>query len=139
MSGIKGTKSDSGAAKRKRQKLAEVFAKSQEGSLFKHFARPGCGVTVSNEVNRTSDSESSQTLHSSCLSSTSSASCSYSNVNILTEHEETRTVMQPEQVSLFTYVNECACELYMTITIAHFLHILLQLMLYANSVCVQCQ
>jgi len=29
MSGIKGTKSDSGAAKRKRQKLAEVFAKSQ--------------------------------------------------------------------------------------------------------------
>ena len=64
MSGIKGTKSDSGAAKRKRQKLAEVFAKSQEGSLFKHFARPGCGVTVSNEVNQTSDSESSQTLHS---------------------------------------------------------------------------
>jgi len=92
-------------------------------------------LAVSNEVNQTSESESSQTLQlqSSCLSLTSSASCSYSNVNIRTEHEE--TVMQPEQVSLFTYVNECACELYDYYDCSFLTYFTSIIVLYANSVC----
>ena len=41
MYGIKGTKSDSGAEKRKRKKLDDSIVKSQEGALYKHFARSG--------------------------------------------------------------------------------------------------
>ena len=37
MSGIKGSKCDSGAAKRKRKKVEESTIKSQKGALYKHF------------------------------------------------------------------------------------------------------
>ena len=39
MSGIKGSKSDSGAAKRKRKKVDDSIVKSQMGSLLRHFSR----------------------------------------------------------------------------------------------------
>ena len=39
MSGIKGLKYDSGAAKRKRKKVEESIVKSQKRALHKHFIR----------------------------------------------------------------------------------------------------
>lgn len=44
MSGIKGCKSDSGAAKRKRKKLDASIVNSQAGALYKHFA--SCSVSA---------------------------------------------------------------------------------------------
>jgi len=40
MSGIKGSKSDSGAAKRKRKKVDDSIVSSQKGALLRHFSRP---------------------------------------------------------------------------------------------------
>jgi len=37
---IRGSKGDFGGTKRKRKKLDDIFVKSQEGALFKHFKRP---------------------------------------------------------------------------------------------------
>jgi len=63
MSGIKCSKGDSRRTKKKRKKLDDIFVKSQEGALFRHFKRLATTTVTSDGSNLAPGPLSAAALH----------------------------------------------------------------------------